>query len=79
MYSTIEADIENGVIKGYDASQLPAHAHVLITLLRIEPDKRPAVEAKTARGALHHYADKALVEMEKSAWPAFVREKHEQD
>jgi len=34
MYATIDADIENGVIKGYDASRLPSHAHVLITLLR---------------------------------------------
>ncbi len=80
MYATIEADIENGVIKGYDASQLPAHAHVLITLLRGTPKKRPAYGAKTvARGALKRYADKTLVEMEKSAWPAFVREKHEQN
>ena len=79
MYETIEADIENGVIKGYDASQLPSHAHVLITLLRIEPSKRPALGAKAFRGMLHRYADKALVEKEKTAWPSSVREKHEQD
>jgi len=76
MYATIEADIENGVIKGYDVSRLPAHAHVLITLLRSEPNKRPAYATKTVRGALHRYADKTLFEQEQSAWPSFVREKH---
>ena len=34
MYTTIEADIENGRITGPEAGKLPAHAHVLITLLR---------------------------------------------
>jgi hypothetical protein len=33
MYTTIEADIENGQIKGPEAGKLPSHAHVLITLL----------------------------------------------
>ncbi len=33
MYATIEADIENGFIRASEASSLPAHAHVLITLL----------------------------------------------
>jgi hypothetical protein len=79
MYATIEADIENGVIKGHDANQLPAYAHVLITLLQTKTDKNPASDAKTTRGALHRYADKTLVEIEKTAWSAFVQEKHEQD
>jgi len=79
MYATIEADIENGVIKGYDTSRLPSHAHVLITLLRGAPNERPAIGTKTSRGVLNRYADKTLVEMEKTAWPVFVREKHEQD
>ena len=79
MYATIEADIENGVIKGHDASRLPSHAHVLITLLRGAPKKRPPFGTKTSRGVLNRYADKTLVELEKSAWPAFVKEKHEQD
>jgi hypothetical protein len=78
MYATIEADIENGVIKGYDASRLPSHAHVLITFLREAPKNRPAHAAKTARGSLHRYADKTLVEQEQVAWPSFAREKHEQ-
>ncbi len=80
MYATIEADIENGVIKGYDTSRLPSHAHVLITLLQGTPIMRPAYGAKTvARGALKRYADKTRVDREKSAWAAFVREKHEQN
>jgi hypothetical protein len=33
MYATIEADIENGFIRASEASGLPTHAHVLITLL----------------------------------------------
>lgn len=37
MYTTIEADIENGVVHSADASRLPAHAHVLITLLSTLP------------------------------------------
>jgi len=49
MYATIEADIENGVIKGRDASRLPAHAHVLITLLRGPSNKRPAFGTKTSK------------------------------
>ncbi len=41
MYTTIEAEIENGQIKGPEAGKLPSHAHVLITLLG-------AIEAKRA-------------------------------
>ena len=33
MYTTIEADIENGQLKGAEVGQLPARVHVLITLL----------------------------------------------
>ena len=33
MYTTIEADIENGQIRSSDLQKLPASAHVLITLL----------------------------------------------
>jgi hypothetical protein len=38
MYATIEADIENGVIRSTEASRLPMHAHVLITLLSVSQD-----------------------------------------
>ena len=37
MYTTIEADIENGKITGPEVGKLPANAHVLITLLK-QPD-----------------------------------------
>ena len=33
MYTTIEAEIENGQIKDSEVGELPSHAHVLITLL----------------------------------------------
>lgn len=33
MYTTIEADIDHGIIRGPGAQHLPAHAHVLITLI----------------------------------------------
>lgn len=33
MYTTIEADIENGQLKGAEVGKLPRDAHVLITLL----------------------------------------------
>ena len=41
MYTTIEADIENGLLKGAEVGNLPAHAHVLITLLTESPKKHP--------------------------------------
>ena len=41
MYTTIEADIENGRIKGREAQVLPATAHVLITLLNQSVGKKP--------------------------------------
>jgi hypothetical protein len=36
MYTTIEADIENGVLMGAELDKLPRKAHVLITLLDSE-------------------------------------------
>jgi hypothetical protein len=48
MYKTIEADIENGVVRGTDASQLPAHAHVLITLLSFLPEEIKGLYSKEA-------------------------------
>jgi len=49
MNETIEADIENGVIKGFDAARLPARAHVLITLLHSANNKRPPFGTKTSK------------------------------
>lgn len=80
MYTTIEADIENGVILGSESSQLPPHAHVLITVLKQEQSiPRPALPHKSARGALRQYANASLARNEKTAWETCVREKHEQD
>jgi hypothetical protein len=43
MYTTIEAELDNGRVTGPEAGKLPAHAHVLITLLQqptgIQPGK----------------------------------------
>ena len=33
-YTTIEADVENGVLKGGEVNRLPSRAHVLVTLLQ---------------------------------------------
>jgi len=41
MYKTIEADIENGQIKGPESGNLPSEAHVLITLLPSKPKRHP--------------------------------------
>ncbi len=49
MYTTIEADIENGFVRTLDASRLPAHAHVLITLLP-SPTGNSAAKHEEAEG-----------------------------
>ena len=41
MYTTIEANLDNGRVTGPEASKLPAHAHVLITLLQSPADRQP--------------------------------------
>ncbi len=80
MYTTIEADIDNGVIRGSESLHIPSHAHVLITVLKQEEKiSPPAMPHKSARGALRQYANAALAEKEKAAWATCVREKHEQD
>ncbi|NLX25869.1 MAG: hypothetical protein GXY61_07915 [Lentisphaerae bacterium] len=43
MYTTIEADIENGQVKGPEANKLPVRAHVLITFLR-KPDEAQSIK-----------------------------------
>ena len=47
MYTTIEADIENGIVRSPEASKIPAHAHVLITLL---PPSREGTKASAEPG-----------------------------
>ncbi len=69
MYPTIEADIENGVIKGYDATRLPPRAHVLITLLRGAQIKRPPFGTKTS-GKIEAAPDafRALTDSDLAEW-----------
>ena len=49
MYTTIEADIENGRVRSPEIQKLPAVAHVLITLLDRSSVKRPSWEVIKAR------------------------------
>ena len=55
MYTTIEADIDNGMICGQETSKLPTHAHVLITLLSSEaiPKSDEQKEHKAAKRQPH--------------------------
>lgn len=53
MYATIEADIENGFVRTLEASRLPTHAHVLITLLS-SPTGNAAANHKEAFGRFPH-------------------------
>ena len=53
MYTTIEADIENGIVRSRDASRIPDHAHVLITLLASDENKPSTLDA-TIRGRTPH-------------------------
>lgn len=48
MYATIEADIENGVIRSTEASRLPMHAHVLITLISVSQETPSNVNSDIA-------------------------------
>ena len=49
MYTTIEADIENGWIKSPELRELPACAHVLITVLAWPTVKRPIFGTRTSK------------------------------
>jgi hypothetical protein len=41
MYTTIEAELENGRVKSAELQKLPSVAHVLITLLQQPVEKKP--------------------------------------
>jgi len=68
MYTTIEADIENGQIKGSETGRIPARAHVLITLLGAPSKQRPqfgtctSSNVKIVDGALSPLSAKDLAE-----------------
>ena len=56
MYTTIEADIENGRITGPESRNLPAMAHVLITLLK-KTEKNPTYDFSGLSGRLKWSGD----------------------
>lgn len=69
MYTTIEANIENGHLTGPEADKLPAHAHVLITLLSTSATKRPAFGTHTSEIVkIHNGALAPLSDSELSEW-----------
>ena len=49
MYTTIEADIVNGQVKGPEVGKLPSRVHVLITLLSSSGKVRPAFGTHTSK------------------------------
>jgi hypothetical protein len=49
MYTTIEADIINGQLKGPELQKLPEQAHVLITLLSVPRSSRPVFGTCTSK------------------------------
>jgi len=64
MYTTIEASIENGQIKGGEARSLPAHARVLITLLEplSEQTEHPKYDFSALAGKLQWRGDAVKVQ-----------------
>ena len=65
--------------------ELPVEfSHTTVELIVLPVRANPARKAgkkrklKTSRGALNRYANRALVELEKTAWAASAGRKHEQ-
>ena len=56
MYTTIEADIENGRIKSSEIRKLPAVAHVLITLLPRKAEEGPIASPQDRASLLARFA-----------------------
>jgi len=80
MYTTIEADIENGQITGSEVGELPRKAHILITVLSEErPNTDKEKQTMTLRGVFSEYADGVLREKEATAWAASMEQKHDAD
>ena len=81
MYTTIEAEVDNGVILGEEATKIPRHAHVLITLLDEKKANTPAtfVQKKSLRGALKKFANPRLSSAEQGAWAEAVEHRHEKN
>ncbi len=81
MYTTIEADVDNGVILGPEAMKIPRHAHVLITLLDKKKESEPIAhsEKKSLRGILKKFANSRLLPVEQKAWAEAMEHRHEKD
>ena len=78
MYTTIEADIKNGRIQSAEAQQIPAEAHVLITVLSEKRHALPQSDSKDSlRGAFKQYGNSQLVAEEKVAWGQAAERKYE--
>ncbi len=69
MYRTIEGDIKNGRFTSPDEKNLPAEAHVLVTVLT-EKTGTEILRKPTAsmRGVLKRYMDPSRMVREKTAW-----------
>ena len=63
MYTTIEADIENGMISVTGKEKLPAKAHVLITLLSDGVGEKAKIEEVSATYRMPHPDLKSTVEL----------------
>lgn len=80
MYTTIEADIENGQITGPEVGELPRKAHILITVLSEKhPNTDNDKQITSLRGVFSEYADAVLREKEPTAWAASMEQKHDAD
>jgi hypothetical protein len=81
MYTTIEAEVDNGVIVGAAAMNIPRHAHVLITLLDNKKESVPVVAPgkESLRGALKKFANPRLLSAEQDAWADAMEHRHEQN
>jgi hypothetical protein len=56
MYTTIEADIENGRIRSPEIRKLPSIAHVLITLLPRKAEEGPIASPQDRAGLMARFA-----------------------
>jgi len=81
MYTTIEADVDNGVILGPESMKIPRHAHVLITLLGEKKVNEPIAysEKNSLRGVLKKFANPRLLPTEQSAWAEAMGHRHEKN
>ncbi len=69
MYTTIEAELQNGRVRSLDTRKLPARARVLITLMAVSATRRPAFGTRTtAKVKLSDDALAPLLEKDLADW-----------